>query len=375
LDYLIKNISGSSRTSILKLNNKIIKAPINWYAFSNIESKEFQLNAFMKSSIGSFLCNVYDLKFNDKKNNRLELMHTLKQFGFNSKCDSGGFQAMTKGVELTQEEVALYQTKLGCDLNIQLDYPLTLDITNKEAKSRIDYNLSNLKFLVKNYSKNNNFIPTIHGHTPELIEYSINKIKKILGRNPEIVAIGSLVPLSLNANIEKKKRIVDILLYVRNKLPKSFIHALGMGGSMTYIGVYCGLDSFDSAGWAQKSGYGVVQLPGVSDRYIERTNNGRRALNKEEFIQFLDCDCPACKYYTDKIIDFQGKGTEKRLLRAIHNLHLFNSEMIKMRKAINNDFIEDFIIDRLRNSKWLPLIKYAKNKLQNPEKTTMDSFI
>ncbi|MGC9777767.1 MAG: tRNA-guanine transglycosylase [Candidatus Heimdallarchaeota archaeon] len=374
MEYIIENMSGLGRTSKLKTKKLELRTPISWFALSNIESKSFQTKVFTKGSIESFLCNVYDLKFKDKKDHRRELVQTLKEMGLNSKCDSGGYQAMSKGVVLTQEEVAGYQIELDCNLSIQLDHPLTLDIPSKEVMKRIDYNTKNLQTLVDKYRKTIQFVPTIHGHDSKTLDYSINSIKEILGNHPKIVAIGSLVPLSLNSNIEKKKKIVDILLYVRKKMPKTLLHILGMGGSMTYVGVYCGADSFDSAGWAQKSGFGVIQLPGVSDRYIEKTPNGRRALDSDESIQFLDCNCPACKFYINNLLDYQGKGENKRLLRAIHNLHLFQTEIEKIKRSISNDFLDEFVRARLKNSKWLSLIDYAKSKIAGSRKVTIDEF-
>ena len=374
MDFKIQYTDSFSRASNLTLNNKVISTPINWFAFSNIESREFQIKSYLKSNVSSFLCNVYDLKFNDKNGDRRKLVDFLKHCGLNSKIDSGGYQAMNKGIELSQFDVATIQTEINCDISIQLDHPLVPDLNEMEIKKRIDYNIKNLEILVDNFSNSLNFIPTIHGYDSKSLDYSIEKIIKVMGRKPKIVAIGSLVPLSLNASLEKKKKLVDIILYVRNKLPNSFLHILGMGGSMTYVGVFCGADSFDSAGWAQKSGFGVIQLPGVSDRFIEKHSHGRRSLNESEKIQFIDCECVACKNYSSDFSDFVGKGEDKRLLRAIHNLSLFQTEMYKMRRAIKNKIIEPFIRKRLINSKWLKLIDYAKTKMNITEKSTIDTF-
>jgi len=87
-----------------------------------------------------------------------------------------------------------------------------------------------------------------------------------------------------------------MLIYIRQKLPDAFLHVFGTGGTMAYLITFCGADSFDYVGWVKKAGYGVIQLPGVSDRFISEREK-RKTLNEEEKKKLLECSCPACREY------------------------------------------------------------------------------
>ena len=141
---------------------------------------------------------------------------------------------------------------------------------------------------------------------------------------------------------------------------------------MAYIAVFCGADSLDFAGWIQKAGYGCIQLPGVSDRFITRRKR-RKSLEDDPraLMDFLNCLCPACREHPMK--DFEGKGKSlPRLLRAIHNVYVYQSEIWRMRKFIREGYYYLYINERLKNSFWRSLLKYASEKIRKV--TKIDDF-
>jgi len=186
-----------------------------------------------------------------------------------------------------------------------------------------------------------------------------------------------------------KNAIVKAILHVRSELPETFVHMLGVGGSMAYLGVLCGADSFDFAGWVQKAAYGVIQLPGMSDRFIQERIR-RKALTAQERFKFLECTCPACRFDFQNpvsMLDFDSDldRASARRLRSLHNVYVFESEMDVMARFIYEGKIELFVRDRLKASvlrKYINVFRdiYTNYKLTEENynkhiKTTLESFI
>ncbi|MHA1252053.1 MAG: tRNA-guanine transglycosylase [Candidatus Helarchaeota archaeon] len=373
VEFKINKRDGIARVGILKNHKKrMIPTPISWFGLSVIESYDFQYNAFRNSKVEAFLGNAFDYLIQDKKNIRLSLTKTLIKEGFLFKCDSGGFQKSKKNINLNVEEIYKIQKELNCDIAVQLDFPFNL-MNLRDAKKRLNITIENFKKLMTINNNELTILPVIHGYNEKLIDYGIKEIEKILDDEPSIIGIGSLVPLSKTTKgtglIGGKKKIVDIILYVRKKLPNTFLHIFGVGGSMSYLATFCGADSFDFTGWIIKAGFGVIQLPGISDRFISKHPH-RRSLNKEEWDIFMKCKCPICKEYEKneikrKRIDFSGNSEKARYRRAVHNLWVFQSEINEMRLSIKRGTFTEFIFERMKNSNLKKLFEYATNKIEN----------
>lgn len=360
-------------------DGKIIETPIIWYGLSVVESVDFQIEVFEKTGINAILSNVYDLLVQDKKARRRELIEHFQLKGFHHKMDSGGFQLMKYElmakkipIKLTPELVYETQTQYGCDLAIQLDVPLSPNLTKAEIKQNLDKSISNyIKVLEINEKTSNslNIMPVVHGYSDSMIEYCVEQIEEVLGNIP-IIGIGSLVPLVKRIEGTRKLggrwKFIDNLIFLRKRLPKSMIHAFGIGGTMSYLAFYCGVDSLDSNGWIQKSAFGVIQLPGISDRFIvkkshnrpylqkrrEYSRNGKKRIIYEKKL-FMECKCPVCiKYHEykdeknawkEKIKLFDDSGQDGRKIRAIHNVSLFNNELKLIRESIKIKKLDKFI--------------------------------
>ena len=148
--------------------------------------------------------------------------------------------------------------------------------------------------------------------------------------------------------------------------------AVGIGGTMAYLAFLCGIDSIDSNGWILKASRGVIQLPGVSDRFLNKKSHGRpylienrkiRGTKKliDEIHMFMNCKCPTCvkycengnwaeKDWTRKRDDFDQYTEDSRMKRVVHNLWLYQNELNLIKQAIKDRRIIDFIGKRLQNS-------------------------
>lgn len=397
IHYQTEKKSGATYLGNIKFhNNKSIQTPLCWFGLSIIESKEFQLKVFKKSKIEAYLSNAYDLCYLDKKNVRISLIEELQNLNLRHKMDSGGFQLMKAEIKgngnkfpLNQKIVLDKQLEVGCECGVQLDFPFGPDLNKAQKMKRLKKTLENLEDLVKlidNYGINFSILPVIHtvGNNLDLLKYGVQEIENILGKVPKIIGIGSLVPLVKTIKGSKKNGIESLvysLICLRKMLPKTFIHAFGIGGTMAYLAILCGIDSYDSNGWIQKSAYGVIQLPGISDRFLRKEPHNRPYLIKNrkqrncknpinEIDIFMRCNCAAClPFYKKNWKDinwkkkqkaFIGRDYNSKLLRAIHNVSLYQSEILKIREALREDKLLDFMKNRLKFSIYYKYIKFIE---------------
>ncbi len=375
-------------------NNRALETPICWFGLSVIESKKFQLEVFKKANIEAFLSNAYDLYFFDKKKVRQNLIEELQKIDMFHKMDSGGFQLMKAEISgkahkfsLSPAMVLDKQIELGCECGVQLDFPFGPGLDKKQKFKRLDKTFENLEDLINQIDKRGidfSFLPVIHttSNNIELLEYGIERLIQILGKKPEIIGVGSLVPLVKKIKGTIKNRIENFLytlICLRKKLPGAFIHAFGIGGTMAYLAILAGIDSYDSTGWIQKSAFGVIQLPGISDRFLRKESHNRPYLIKNriqrhykhpinEIDIFMHCKCKAClQHYKDnwsendwkrKQKDFIGREEKPKLLRSIHNVSLYQNEIFEVRKAIKNNNLMKFIRNRLKFSIYYKYIQF-----------------
>ena len=367
IDYKVEfqEENSYSRLAQVKFNGKMIESPFLWLCLSTGESIEFQKKVFKSNNIEGVMTNAYDLMYQDIQNGRQNLLEELQdKNNVKIKCDSGGFQNLTKKKELDQKEVFLIQKKINADISVQLDYPLLPEASEKTNLRRIKKTTKNFELLL-NLNKNLSILPTLHGYNEKMLIKSLKGFEDLLGDTPSAVAIGSLVPflftMNGSAKIGGKKKAIELVMKVREMLPDTFIHVLGAGGTMSYLLLYLGVDSMDNTGWVKKAGFGAIQMPGISDRFIYKTEK-RRSLDDDELAlkSWLDCLCPACSSTSDRS-KFYGRSKASRLLRSLHNVYVYQSEILRARKYIREGRLEEFVRNRLEKSTYKKLLDYIDN--------------
>lgn len=396
--FLNIDIEANNQFHSLKLSgNREIKGPFIWYGLSVIESVAFHLEVFEKAKVKAFLSNAFDLHYQDKKDKRKEIITELTNRGLLHKMDSGGFQLMkaamkkTKSpLEFTQEMVYDIQSKYNPEVMVQLDVPLSPNLSQNEklqSNQKTFENFVKLYDLFKDSNSKAKIMPVVHGHNPSMLNDGISQLEERFGKL-ELIGIGSLVPMVKSVKgtnkIGGKWTFIDSLIYIRNRLPQTFIHAFGIGGTMQYLAFYSGIDSIDSNGWIQKSGYGVIQLPGISDRFMRKKEhnrphiqNGRKYsrngknLVKNEIDILLECKCPICektkkakvgKKERVKMLKkiYDQEGSKGRLDRSIHNVYVQNQELELINQHFLDNSLTSFIESRLETSNYYKLFLYAQ---------------
>ena len=396
--FEIHKTAGINHLGKLRFHNtRSNNTPTCWFGLSIIESEEFQLEVFKRARIEAFLSNAYDLNYTDKKGDRLNIVNKLQELKLSHKMDSGGFQLMKAKMNgnsskfpLNPKIVLDKQLEVGCDIGVQLDFPFGPELTKNQKKKRLNETFDNLIILidlVEEYGCEFHYLPVIHTISDDLdlLKYSIKRLEEIIGTTPNAVGIGSLVPLIKSMKGTKKNGVESFLyslITLRKILPNSFLHAFGVGGTMAYLAILAGIDSYDSNGWIQKSAYGVIQLPGISDRFLRKEDHNRPYLIKDrkqrnckgtinEIDIFMKCNCDAClsfhkKNWKDsdwrkKQKAFVGRDYNSKLLRAVHNVSLYQKEIIRIREEIKNDNLLEFIKDRLKFSIYYKYIKFIEH--------------
>lgn len=217
-------------------------------------------------------------------------LHTMLQHDGEIWVDSGGYQFLTKGVDIGVEYVAkVYSAFWDASRYLSLDYP---------PSPRDDEGLARAKFRrsVESYVKLSSMlrreyidiVPVVHYYRDEDLVYET--LKAVINHSPGLIAIGGLVPYVLvTRNVPKNSRIraLRFVAKVTEELGDLGIrvHVLGLGSpAVTPILELIGVDSTDTSTWRVKAAYGKVVLPGGGERHVtgRSVNFGKRPIRNGE---------------------------------------------------------------------------------------------
>ncbi len=194
--------------------------------------------------------------------------------------DSGGYQAMVKGIKLSIEKVVERYRKLDADLFMSLDIPpRTLCPEDREL---VKQNIENFDEL-RSRLEDREIVPVVHCYSPELMLEALDVYQSL---GAKIIAFGGAVPPSM-ARMGRGSRLAPLIaLAIVVKASKRPVHALGIGGSVTMYTVLktLGAHSADSSSWRVKAAYGKVLVPGLGERYVGdgRARFGRVDMRSED---------------------------------------------------------------------------------------------
>jgi len=226
-------------------------------------------------------------------------------------------------------------------------------------------------------------MPVLHGHNAETLKRSLDDVVTILGREPDLVGIGSLAPLAQNGS---KHTVIEVLVTARQLLPEAHIHCFSLGSALLMLfAFYCDANTVDSQTWIMSAAFKQVQLPGFHlTRLSPREANSdpvkydrtRRAfaqhllrlIQEEDFaVKDWDTGTPwpisderEALAYLDYLEDRDGVNHVHR--RACHNLYTFNFEAGRARQEIATSTLETFIQGRMKSTVYRRAFEYAINK-------------
>lgn len=286
--------------------------------------------------------------------------------------DSGGFSFQQSGRCNADpiEMMRLYQ-KLQPQIGAILDVPLHPLASKQNNQERWKLTLHNTA-LMSNHNSDMIIAPVLHTYDLEIIERRYEELQKIMP-NPKVLCIGSLVPLfkgrfvksqfmnkrsDLPLEIQRWQFITNLVLSIRQLYKNTILHVFGVGSLSTmYLFFLLGVDSVDSVSWRLKAGFGAIQLPGVSDRFLVNrhpTNRARRLLESEDMEVLKECQCPICNGLDlDRRIEYLSKSFNAR---AVHNAYTFISETDKLREESKRGQLLSYVEKRLQRMRKYSII-------------------
>jgi len=327
---------GLGRVAKLSINGKSIETPSLMPVINPnlplITPKE--MKKLFKTDI--IITNAYVLyrSFNIKD------IHKFLDFDGIVVTDSGSFQLMQYGeIDITNKEIVEYQNKINVDVATFLDIPTKPYVNYEKAKKDLDITIERGEEARILREKELN--GTIQGSTYlDLRKYASLRMSKY---DFDIYPIGAVVPLLMNYDFPK---ITEIVLTCKKYLPLNKpVHLFGAGHPLIFsIAVLLGCDLFDSAAYA---------LYAKDNRYL--TPYGTKNLND---MKYLPCSCPVCSEYT---IEELRSSEEKTKLLAMHNLYVSYEEIKKIKEAVHENSLWNFVESRIRNH---PRLYYAYKKIK-----------
>ena len=363
-----------SRLGKLKINNKKLDTPSLFLG----HLMDHKPKLWETSKLDNLMVNAYFILKKASTYNKIVEMGIHKYLDYDGlvMMDSGGYLFQKKEeMDLDPLKVLDLYENSRPDIGVVLDHPFDPNSSNLINKKRWDITLKNTAIMIESNSKVP-LMPVIHGYSLKELEKACSDIKKI-DDDPKLIGLGSLVPLIFSTTAGSKRFpdcmqfVMESVKLIRREFPDVMIHAFGIGSTLTMHLMYSvGTDSLDSTGWRIKAAYGMIQLPGVSDRHVKTRNNGRRHLDIAEKRILAKCECPICS----------GKNIEERMdildenfiPRAVHNAWVFKKEEEYFKDALKERNTRKFLDKRLNKSYYSKSFNYL---IDSKEVKTLSGWI
>ncbi|MFZ3077720.1 MAG: tRNA guanosine(15) transglycosylase TgtA [Candidatus Aenigmatarchaeota archaeon] len=243
--------------------------------------------------------------------------------------DSGTFQMFSQNVfDINPAEIVEFQKKVKSDFTTPLDLFTLPSDTKAEARKKLLETVKRTAAARKSVS--GNLVGPIQGGLfPDLRAQACKKIAKI---NPDIFAIGGIVPLMQDYDF---KNLCDIVLACKQNLPANRpVHAFGAGHPISFaLLAACGCDLFDSA---------FYSLAAQRGAYV--TSTGSYQLSD---LSEFPCSCPACSQNSPEQVK-KMEQTDKEKFLATHNLFATFTELSLVRQSIRENSLWELVQQRAR---------------------------
>ncbi len=259
-------------------------------------------------------------------------IHKIIDFDRAIMTDSGGYQVLEYGdVDILPPEMANFEKGILTDFAIPLDKPTGYGLTKKKAQSFVNHTLKVSKTTLEEKEDNGQIWigPIQGGEHFDLVERSTKSLVKM---GFSMLALGS--PVEFMESYEFRL-LAQMIIAAKKQMPHSIpLHLFGAGHPLTIpFAVALGCDTFDSASY---------MLYAKQERYI--TDDGTRYLSD---ISVFPCNCEICTKYTPDELR-QLKGQEKINEIAIHNLHAIKLEVDRVKQAIYEGRLWEYVIKKAR---------------------------
>lgn len=252
-------------------------------------------------------------------------VHSLLNFPGAIMTDSGTFQSYVYGdIEVEPAEIIEFQKKIGVDIATMLDVFGKPDLSFEESKEVVEETVLRSKISIETAEGMMVNGPIQGGLFSELRYLSAKKMSEY---DFTIHPIGGIVPLMEQ---QKYPELIKIISACRHIIPSSRpVHLFGCGHPHLFgIAVAMGIDLFDSAAyalfarddrlimpWGTEKLEKITEWPTASKTFSELTPKQVKALSKDQ----------------------------RTILLAKFNLEISMREMARVREAVRNEKIWEYV--------------------------------
>ncbi len=330
IDFEILNRDAGGRVCKLAVGKDKIRTP-NIAIVINPNRMIVPLSEIKKMGCEIIITNSYIISRNAELRGRAMKKGLQKFLGWDGPVytDSGTYQMYSQSVfDINPDEIVEFQKSIKSDFITPLDLFTLPSDTRAEARKKLLETAR--RVAVARRSVEGNLVgPVQGGMFTDLRAQACKKIAKI---NPDIFAIGGIVPLMEQYDF---KSLCDIILTCKQSLPSNRpVHAFGAGHPISFaLLAACGCDLFDSA---------LYSLAAQRGAYI--TASGSYQLS--DLTEF-PCSCPACSQNSPEQIK-KAEQAEKEKFLASHNLFATFAEFRLVRQAISENSLWELVQQRAR---------------------------
>jgi 7-cyano-7-deazaguanine tRNA-ribosyltransferase len=259
-------------------------------------------------------------------------IHKIIDFDGAIMTDSGGYQVLEYGdVKVSPPEMANFEKGILTDFAIPLDKPTGFGMPIKKAEAYVKHTLDVSKQTLENSEDNGQIWigPIQGGEHFDLVAKSTKSLVKI---GFQMLALGS--PVEFMESYEYRL-LAQMIVAAKKQMPHSIpLHLFGAGHPLTIpFAIALGCDTFDSASY---------MLYAKQSRYI--TDDGTRYLSD---ITVFPCNCEICsKYSPGELRNLDEVDRINEL--AIHNLYAIKLEVDKVKQAIHEGRLWEYVIKKAR---------------------------
>ncbi len=259
-------------------------------------------------------------------------IHKIIDYDKGVMTDSGGYQVLEYGdVPVSPTEMADFEKGIMTDFAIPLDKPTGFGLPIKKAESYVKHTLDVCKQTLEDSEDNGQiWIGPIQGG--EHFDLVAKSTKSLIKMGYKMLALGS--PVEFMESYEYRL-LAEMIVAAKKQMPHNVpLHLFGAGHPLTIpFAIALGCDTFDSASY---------MLYAKQNRYI--TEDGTRNLDE---ISTFPCNCEVCTKYTpDELRQLPSKEKINQL--AICNLHAIKLEVDKVKQAIHEGRLWEYVIKKAR---------------------------
>ena len=292
--------------------------------------RDIPLSQFKAMGFEMLMTNSYILYKRNRAAAIEKGLHDLIGFDGALMTDSGGYQVLEYGdTDVTPEQIADFQSKIGSDVAVTLDKPTGYSNSRPYARETMESSLRAAKDTIDKFGESDTvWVGPIQGGVfGDLVRRSARELVKA---GFQFLALGSPVELMEGYLFSP---LVEMIVNARKTVPYSLpLHLFGAGHPLTLpLSVALGCDTFDSASY---------MLYAKKERYM--TERGTWDLGK---MTYLPCSCPVCNGTT--LNDLRAMPREDRVRKvALHNLHVLRADVLRCREAICEGRLWDLVEER-----------------------------